>query len=66
VLMDPDPEGPNTYGSYGSATLPTGYLFQRSVSAKQADVPEVGRVSQLEDETFLLPLYHGAGQRDII
>jgi hypothetical protein len=63
--MDPDPEGPKTYGS---GTLPTGYryLFQRSVSAKQADVPEVGRVSQLEDETLLLPLYHGAGQRDII
>jgi hypothetical protein len=57
--------GPKTYGS-GSATLRTGYLFQRSVSAKQADVPEVGRVSQLEDETLLLPLYSVAGQRDII
>jgi hypothetical protein len=49
-----------------SATLPTVYLFQRSISAKQADVPEVGRVSQLEDETLLLPLYCVAGQRDII
>ncbi len=59
MLMDPD--GPKTYGS-GSATMPTGYLFQRSVSAKQADVPEVGRVSQLEDETLLLPLFCVTGR----
>ncbi len=61
VLMDPDPESPKTYGS-GSETLPTGYLFQISVSAKQADIPEVGRVSQLEDETLLLPLFCVTGR----
>jgi hypothetical protein len=63
--MDPDLGGLKSYGS-GSATLPTGYLFQRSVRTKQADVPEVGRVSQLEDETLLLPLFCVAGQRDIL